>query len=49
VNSSSKRDPYSLIFLARLLLQQPAFRLSPSQIWQSLTTINPYVKSLLSA
>ena len=27
VNSSSKREPYSLIFLARLLLRQPAFRL----------------------
>ena len=26
VNSSSKREPYSLIFLARLLLRQPAFR-----------------------
>lgn len=50
VNSSSKRDPcsYSLIFLARLLLQQPTFRLSPSHIWQSLTTIIPYIKSLLS-
>jgi hypothetical protein len=49
VNSSSKREPYSLIFLARLLLQQPAFRLSPCHIWQSLTTLNPYIKSLLSA
>lgn len=49
VNSSSKREPYSLIFLARLLLRQPAFRLLPSQIWQSLTTINPYIKSLLCA
>lgn len=47
VNSSSKRDPYSVIFLARLLLRQPAFRLLPNQIWQSLTTINPYIKSLL--
>ena len=49
VNSSSKREPYSLIFLARLLLRQPAFRLLPNQIWQSLTTINPYIKSLLAA
>jgi hypothetical protein len=49
VNSSSKRDPYSAIFLARLLLRQPAFRLLSSQIWQSLTTINPYIKSLLCA
>jgi hypothetical protein len=49
VNSSGKRDPYSVIFLARLLLRQPAFRLLPNQIWQSLTTINPYIKSLLGA
>jgi|SRR5579871_2630226 len=49
VNSSSKRDPYSVIFLARLLLRQPVFRLLPNQIWQSLTTINPYIKSLLCA
>jgi len=49
VNSSSKRDPYSVIFLARLLLRQPTFRLLPNQIWQSLTTINPYIKSLLAA
>lgn len=49
VNSSSKRDPYSVIFLARLLLRQPAFRLLPNQIWQSLTTINPYIESLLDA
>ena len=49
VNSSSKREPYSVIFLARLLLRQPAFRLLHSQIWQSLTTINPYIKSLLCA
>jgi hypothetical protein len=49
VNSSSKREPYSVIFLARLLLRHPAFRLSPSHIWQSLTTINPYIKTLLCA
>ena len=49
VNSSSKRDPYLVIFLARLLLRQPAFRLLPNQLWQSLTTINPYIKSLLCA
>ena len=49
VNSSSKREPYSVIFLARLLLQQSTFRLLPSQIWRSLTTINPYIESLLRA
>jgi DDE family transposase len=47
VNSSSKRESYSLLFLARLLLRQPAFRLLPSQIWRSLATIKPYVKSLV--
>jgi len=49
VNSSSKRAPYSVIFLARLLLQQRAFRLKYSQIWQSLTTIKPYIDSVLCA
>lgn len=49
VNSSSKRDPYSVIFLARLLLQQQTFRLSNGQLWQSLTTIKPYVESVLCA
>jgi hypothetical protein len=49
VNSSSKRDPYSVIFLARLLLQQPTFRLKHRQIWQSLTTIKPYIESILCA
>lgn len=41
VNSSSKRDPYLVIFPAHLLLRQPAFRLLPNQLWQSLTTISP--------
>ena len=49
VNSSSKRDPYSVIFLARLLLRQPAFRLSNGQTWQSPTTIKPYIDSVLCA
>jgi len=49
VNSSSKRDPYSAVFLARLLLRQPTFRLSNGQLWQSLTTIKPYVESVLCA
>jgi hypothetical protein len=47
VNSSSKRDPYSVVFLARLLLRQPTFRLKHSQIWQSLTTVKPYIDSVL--
>jgi hypothetical protein len=49
VNSSSQRDPYSAVFLARLLLQQPTFRLSNGQFWQSLTTIKPNVESVLCA
>lgn len=40
VRSSSKRDPYSVIFPAHLLLRQSVFRLLPNQIRQSLTTIN---------
>jgi hypothetical protein len=47
--AASKREPYSMIFLARLLLQQSTFRLLPCQIWRSLTTINPYIESLLRA
>jgi hypothetical protein len=31
VNLSSKREPYSVIFLARLLQRQPAFRLLPAK------------------
>jgi Transposase DDE domain len=49
VNSSSKRDPYSAVFLARLLLRQPTFRLKHGQIWQSLTTVKPYIDSVLCA
>jgi len=47
VNSSSKRNPYSVIFLARLLLQQPTFRIRQEQIWQSLVTVRPYIDSIL--
>lgn len=49
VNSSSKREPYSAIFLARLLLRQPSFRLKQGQIWHSLTTIKPYIEGVLCA
>jgi Transposase DDE domain len=47
VNSSSKRDPYSVVFLARLLLRQPTFRLRQEQIWQSLATVKPYIDNVL--
>jgi len=47
VNSSSKRKPYSTIFLARLLLSQSHFRLSNKAIMDSLNHINIYMRSVL--
>ena len=48
VNSSSKREPYSAIFLGHLLMGQEKFRLSAKEILSSLTVIKPYMKSVLS-
>jgi len=47
VNSSSKREPYSAIFLARLLIAQNHFRLSIKAIEGALQRINPYIESVL--
>ena len=47
VNSSSKRPSYSVIFLARLLLQHSTFRISHKQMQQSLMTIKLYLDNVL--
>ena len=47
VNSSSKREPYSVIFLARLLLTQQHFRLPEKNIKDALTNIKPYMELVL--
>jgi len=47
VNSSSKREPYSAIFLARLLIAQVHFRLSEKSINNSVNTIKPYIELVL--
>ena len=47
VNSSSKRTPYSVIFLARLLITQPGFRLSSRSIIDALGQIQIYMESVL--
>lgn len=47
VNSSSKREPYSVIFLARLLLAQQHFRLPEKNIKDALTNIKSYMALVL--
>jgi len=47
VNSSSLRTPYSVIFLARLLINQSHFRLSNKAILHALNHINNYMESVL--
>lgn len=47
VNSSSKRAPYSVIFLARLLINQKHFRLPDKQIIASLHKIKVNAESAL--
>lgn len=47
VNSSSKRAPYSVIFLARLLIAQKYFRLPDKEIKASLNKIKANVESVL--
>jgi len=47
VNSSSKRAPYSVIFLARLLITQPGFRLSLRSTTNALGQIKIYMESVL--
>jgi len=47
VNSFSKRAPYLVIFLARLLITQPGFRLSSRSIIDALGQIQIYMESVL--
>jgi len=47
VNSSSKRESYSVIFLARLLIAQTHFRLPEKAIKGALCNIKPYMESIL--
>jgi hypothetical protein len=47
VNSSSKRAPYSAIFLARLLIAQAHFRLPDSAINDALGEVKIYMASVL--
>jgi hypothetical protein len=47
VNSSSKRAPYSVIFLARLLISQAHFRLPEKAITNALRQIKIYMESVL--
>lgn len=47
VNSSSKREPYSVIFLARLLITLQHFRLPEKAIKDAVNNIKPYVESIL--
>ncbi|MBL4761657.1 MAG: hypothetical protein JKY93_03045 [Gammaproteobacteria bacterium] len=47
VNSSSKREPYSVIFLARLLIAEQHFRLPKQAIENVMSSIKPYTESIL--
>lgn len=47
VNSSSKRAPYSDVFLARLLVSQKHFRLPDKAVSGALCNIKPYMESVL--
>jgi len=47
VNSSSKRAPYSVIFLARLLIAQAHFRISDNMLLNSFDKIKDYMESVL--
>ena len=47
VNSSSKREPYSVIFLARLLIAQTHFRLPEKVIKEAPGKIKPYIEWVL--
>ena len=47
VNSSSKRAPYSMIFLARLLIAQAHYRLPETAINRALTQVKIYMEPAL--
>ena len=47
VNSSSKRESYSVIFLAKLLLNQKHFRLPDKTFNEAMSNIKPYMEAVL--
>jgi len=47
VNSSSKTEPYSAIFLARLLISLSQFNLSEKDIKDAVKVIKPYMETVL--
>lgn len=47
VNSSSKRDPYSVIFLARMLIRQQHFQLPKVAIHEALGHVQSYMELVL--
>lgn len=47
VNSSSKRESYSVIFLAKLLIAQACFRITKNAADNALKQIRPYMESVL--
>ena len=47
VNSSSKRPSYSVIFLAKLLIAQPRFRLPDKAVLSSLNEVHTYMETVL--
>jgi len=47
VNSSSKRPSYSVIFLAKMLIAQPRFRLPDKAILSSLNEVHTYMETVL--
>ncbi len=48
VNSSSKHEPYSVIYLARLLIPLGTFHLSDKAITDTIDDIKPYMETVLS-
>lgn len=49
VNSSSQREPYSVIFMAKLLIAQPGFRVSESEFKSSIRQIEIYLRDVLGS
>jgi hypothetical protein len=48
VNSSSKREPYSVIYLARLLIPLKNFHLTEKAITRALDEIKPYMETVIA-
>jgi hypothetical protein len=48
VNSSSKREPYSVIFLAHLLLAQQHFRITIKELTNAITKVADCHESVIN-